>query len=111
MISESQMRGFVSESLQNVPVNPMDFTAFWYEHIKEEDELGNPLWVKSIAEALPILNHTLSCAYLVSRWGGEGMGAMREEGVIALYKFICLNEELFSIDAAYKHFREEITSS
>lgn len=110
MLNESQMREYVSSALQKVPVNPHDFTQFWYAHIEEMDEEGNPLWINSFAQALPVLNHTLAVAYLVNRWG-EGMGAMREEGVIALYKFIQANEEVFSEDAAYKRFREEIAEN
>ena len=108
--SESQMREFVLEALRKVPVNNADFTNFWYAHIEELDEEGNPIWINSFAQALPVLNHTLAIAYLVNRWG-EGMGAMREEGVIALYKFIKEHEEIFSEDAAYKRFREEIAEN
>jgi hypothetical protein len=110
MLNESQMRGFVEEALRNVALNAHDFTQWWYAHIEEVDEEGNSLWINSFSQALPILNHTLAIAYLVNRWG-EGMGAMREEGVIALYKFIKEHEEIFSEDAAYKRFREEIAQN
>ena len=103
--SESQMREFVLEALRKVPVNNADFTNFWYAHIEELDEEGNPIWINSFAQALPVLNHTLAIAYLVNRWG-EGMGAMREEGVIALYKFIKEHEEVFFPDAAHKRLKE-----
>ena len=105
MLSESQMRGYVLEAIRKVPVNNADFTNFWYAHIEEMDEEGNSLWINSFSQALPILNHTLAIAYLVNRWG-EGMGAMREEGVIALYKFIKEHEEVFFPDAAHQRLKE-----
>jgi len=104
-MNESQMRKFVEEELRNVALNAHDFTSWWYAHIEECDEEGSPLWVNAFSEALPILNHTLAVAYLVNRWG-EGMGAMREEGVIALYKFIKEHEEVFFPDAAHQRLKE-----
>ena len=103
--SEQQMRKFVEEALRNVPLDNAEFTTFWYDHIYEKDEEGIPLWTNAFSEALPILNHTLAVAYLVNRWG-EGIGAMREEGVIALYKFIKEHEEVFFPDAAHKRLKE-----
>ena len=100
MLNKSQMRKFVEEALRNVALNAHDFTQWWYAHIEEVDEEGN-----SFSEALPVLNHTLAVAYLVNRWG-EGMGAMREEGVIALYKFIKEHEEVFFSDAAHQRLKE-----
>ena len=105
MLNESQMRKFVSEALRNVALNAHDFTQWWYAYIEEVDEEGNSLWMNSFSEALPVLNHTLAVAYLVNRWG-EGMGAMREEGVIALYKFIKEHEEVFFPDAAHQRLKE-----
>ena len=105
MLNESQMRKFVEEALRNVALNAHDFTQWWYAHIEEVDEEGNSLWMNSFSEALPVLNHTLAIAYLVNRWG-EGMGAMREEGVIALYKFIKEHEEVFFPDAAHQRLKE-----
>lgn len=105
MLNESQMRKFIEKALRNIAVNPHDFTTFWYDHIYEKDEEGIPLWTNAFSEALPILNHTLAVAYLVNRWG-EGMGAMREEGVIALFKFIKEHEEVFFPDAAHKRLKE-----
>ena len=104
-MNESQMRKYVLEAIRKVPVNNADFTNFWYAHIEEVDEEGNSLWINSFSEALPVLNHTLAVAYLVNRWG-EGMGAMREEGVIALYKFIKEHEEVFFPDAAHQRLKE-----
>ena len=105
MLNESQMRKFVSEALRNVALNAHDFTQWWYAYIEEVDEEGNSLWMNYFSEALPVLNHTLAVAYLVNRWG-EGMGAMREEGVIALYKFIKEHEEVFFPDAAHQRLKE-----
>lgn len=100
MLNKSQMRKFVEEALRNVALNAHDFTQWWYAYIEEVDEEGN-----SFSEALPVLNHTLAVAYLVNRWG-EGIGAMREEGVIALYKFIKEHEEVFFPDAAHQRLKE-----
>ena len=106
MLNESQMRKFVEEALRNVALNAHDFTQWWYAYIEEVDEKGNSLWMNSFSEALPVLNHTLAVAYLVNRWGKGGMGAMREEGVIALYKFIKEHEEVFFPDAAHQRLKE-----
>jgi len=104
--SESQMRGYVFEAIRNIEINAHDFTRWWYDYIYEKsEEDGTYLWTNPFSEALPILNHTLAIAYLVNRWG-EGMGAMREEGVIALYKFIKEHEEVFFPDAAHQRLKE-----
>ena len=100
-MTKYEMQRLIEASLVIAPLKASAFTAWWYNEFLPDRE-------EEVGDGLAVLNRTLATAYLISKWGGEGIETLDEFQTIALSKYISEHQQEFLPEEGWNQYVRDV---